>query len=220
MLPQVRVEGPPSVPRLSRGAGPVEWPDSDTQALGRPSGGCKRYRPYMRRGDRTQGRPPYEAVFTTPPSTILGALVEWLVTVVLFSAFALGGPVVAPLLGKAGNFKPVVSFGKGELLGLALAIFAAAAARCLSLRSNVALRGLSTAGLVLVSVAIALVWTDGYRLQTHESHELALPGGHVLGVSWVLLGLALLCGAAAEVAYSLSLRRAAVKAPGGSYYGP
>jgi hypothetical protein len=144
--------------------------------------------------------------------TVGGALIAWLCTVVLFSALALAGPFFAPL-GHSGKLDTAASFGKGELLGFGLAVFAAALSRWIvhDARSNVVLQSLSGAGLVLVAIAIALVWVDAYQVQIGDSKALFFPAARVVLASWVLVGMALLCGAATEIVYVLGLRPPAVK---------
>jgi len=152
-----------------------------------------------------------EATVKKAPS-VGGALIAWLCTVVLFSALVLTGPFFAPLA-HTGKIDITASFGKGELLGFGLAVFAAALSRWVvhDARSNVVLQGLSAAGLVLVAIAIALVWLDAYEVQIGDSKTLFMPASRVVTASWVLVGIALLSGAATEVAYALGLRPPAVK---------
>lgn len=154
---------------------------------------------------------PYEAEVTTAPS-IREALVAWFFTVVLFSAVALAGPVFAPLV-HTGRLDPNVAFGKGEILGLGLAVFAAALSRWVvrGPQSSVPLRSLSTLGLILVAIAIALVWLDSYQVDTGQSKALFFPQSRVFTASWILLVASLLCGVATEVKYARSLQRPAVK---------
>src|SRR5450759_2650074 len=148
----------------------------------------------------------------TKVPSIHGALLAWLFTVVLLSALALAGPLFVPLA-HTGRVDTSISFGKGELLGFALALFAAAVSRWIvhGARASVALLSLSIAGLALVAIAIALVWFDSYQVQTGQATELFLPVSSVVFASWILVGLAFFCGAASEIAYAYSLRPTAVK---------
>ena len=59
--------------------------------------------------------------------TVPRAIGTWLYTVVLFSALALLGPLFIPPLHN--GFSMSLSFGNGELLSFALALFAAAISR-------------------------------------------------------------------------------------------
>jgi hypothetical protein len=143
--------------------------------------------------------------------TVPEALIAWLATVVLFSAVALAGPFFAPWV-HTGHVSTTVSFGKGELLGFALAISAASLGRCVisDVRWNAVLRPISAVFMALVAAAITAVWIDDYTVYTHASKELFLPEAHVVTAGWVLVALALICGAITEAAYALSSKDSAV----------
>lgn len=141
-----------------------------------------------------------------------GAVGAWLCTVVLFSALALVGPFFVPLA-HTGKVQMAVSFGKGELLAFALAIFAAALSRWIVHEGpgNVALTSLGAAGTAVSAIAISAVWLDEYEVATQQSKGLLFSLSRVATYSWVLVIAALILGLVAEIMYALSLKPSAVK---------
>ena len=149
-----------------------------------------------------------------PVPTPCEALRVWAYTVVLVSLFSLLAPLTIPWL-HTGHFNQETSFGKGELLGFAFALFAAALSRWIVQQGdrnrNVGLMFLSIAGMLCVSLAIALLWLDAYQVQTNQTKNLFVQLPQVIQVSWGLVCASVLCGAATEVSYARSLRKTAVK---------
>jgi hypothetical protein len=150
--------------------------------------------------------PPYVGDFRKAPSP-LGALALWFVTVFIFSALAVVGPLVIPLA-HTGKANMNVSFGKGELLGFALALFAATLSRWIGHegKGRATLWSLSTLGLALAAAAIAVVWLDGYEVHIGQEKDLFIPTSSVVVGSWILVGASFVCGAIGEIMYARSLR--------------
>lgn len=149
-----------------------------------------------------------------PIPTAFEALKTWACTVVLVSIFSLLGPLFIPWL-YTGHFNQEASFGKGELLGFAFALFAAALSRWIvqegDRNRNVGLMSFSITGMLLVSLAIALLWLDAYQVQTKQTKNLFIQLPQVMQISWILVGVSVLCGAITEVSYARSLRETAVR---------
>jgi hypothetical protein len=149
-----------------------------------------------------------------PIPTAFEALKVWACLVVLFSLFSLLGPLFIPW-SHTGHFNLEASFGKGELLGFAFALFAAALSRWIvqegDRNRNVGLMSFSITGMLFVSLAIALLWLDAYQAQTKQTKNLFVQLPQVMQISWVLVGASVLCGAATEVSYARSLRETAVR---------
>jgi membrane protease YdiL (CAAX protease family) len=106
-----------------------------------------------------------------------------------------------------------VSFGKGELLGFALALFAATLSRWIAHEGTgrEMLWSLSTFGLALAAAAIAVVWLSGYQVETGQEKDLFIPTSSVVLGSWVLVVASFVIGAIGEIMYARSLRPTAVK---------
>lgn len=148
-----------------------------------------------------------------PVPTPCEALKVWAYTVVLVSLFSLLGPLAIPWL-HTGHFNQETSFGKGELLGFAFALFAAALSRWIVQEGDrsIGLMFFSIAGMLCVSFAIALVWLDAYQVQTNQTKNLFIQLPQVIQVSWGLVCASVLCGVATEVSYARrNLRETAVK---------
>jgi hypothetical protein len=137
------------------------------------------------------------------------AILTWFVTVVFFSALALIGPVVVP--GK--HFHWDTSFGKGELLGFALGLFAASLGRWivhdgprLSVH-NKALAILSWIGLATSASGIAILWNDAYRVEVGQ--EKTLHYGTSIVVEWSigLVIASVVIGVLTEVCYVRLLKK-------------
>jgi hypothetical protein len=143
------------------------------------------------------------------------ALRIWAYTVVLLSAISLLGPLCIPWL-HTDRFNQETSFGKGELLGFALALFAAALGRWLVKEGDrrIGLMVFSIAGMVIVSIMLSLLWYDAYQVETKQTADLFLQLPQVVQISWGLVGLSLFCGGATEVSYARSLQESAVKVTG------
>lgn len=159
-------------------------------------------------------RSPQAVAEIRPIPTPLEALKVWVYTVVLMSLFSLLGPLSIPWL-HTGHFNQDTSFGKGELLGFAFALFAAALSRWIvregDRNRNVGLMFCSIAGMLCVSLAIALLWFDAYQVQTNQAKDLFIQLPQVMQISWALVCASVLCGAATELSYARSLRKTAVR---------
>jgi biotin transporter BioY len=149
-----------------------------------------------------------------PVPTPFEALKVWAYTVVLVSLFSLLGPLSIPWL-HTGHFNQETSFGKGELLGFAFALFAAALSRWIVQESdrnrNIGLMFFSIAGMLCVSFVIGLLWFDAYQVQINQTKTLLVQLPQIMQVSWGLVFASVLCGAATEFSYARSLRETAVK---------
>jgi len=143
------------------------------------------------------------------------ALWVWVYTVVALSAISLLAPLGIPWL-HAGRFNQETSFGKGELLGFALALFAAALGRWLVKEGDrrIGLMVFSFAGMAIVSIMLSLLWYDAYQVETKQTADLFLQLPQVVQISWGLVGLSLLCGGATEFSYARSVQKSEVKVTG------
>ena len=143
------------------------------------------------------------------------ALRVWAYTVVALSAISLLAPVGIPWL-HTGRFNQETSFGKGELLGFALALFAAALGRWLAKEGDrrMGLMFFSFAGTTIVSIMLSLLWYDAYQVETKQTADLFFKLPQVVQVSWGLFILSLLCGGATEVSYARSVQKSQVKVKG------
>jgi hypothetical protein len=154
--------------------------------------------------------PPTAVAEISPFASVVRALWTWLWAVVVFSAVALMGPLFVPWFENSnGRFGANASFGKGELLSFCFAIFAAAVSRWIVHEGhrNVALMVISIVGMFIVASAISLLWYDTF---VHGSPTLKKQVKTVQ-ISEVLIVLSLICGAATEWVYALSLRPAFVR---------
>lgn len=144
----------------------------------------------------------YLAELLGRPPSVVNALVNWLVCVVLLSGISILLQLFfLQILGQA---TPDQAFGKGELLPLAAAVFAAAMAKRLTQRiteQDMALLGLLLFGLVATSGAITGLWLVEFKgwqgqpaIQTVED------------VSAALTAFAIVCGAWVEIGYARDFR--------------
>ena len=132
----------------------------------------------------------------------------WLGSVVTLSAFTLIGPLIIPKLDTR-HFNTKVSFGKGELLGFAFALFVAALSRWIvhEVDRNIPFMIFSIIGMVLVAITLALLWNDMYNVQKGYTKHLHFQASQVVSWSWILVGLSLVVGAFTEILYARKLAR-------------
>jgi heme/copper-type cytochrome/quinol oxidase subunit 4 len=136
------------------------------------------------------------------------ALWTWCITVVPLSLLALVGPWVIPWL-HTGQLNVKTSFGKGELIGFSFALFAAALSRWVVHEGDrkTGLMVFSILGMACVAAAIALLWFDAYQVQTGQARHSFLQVQQVVTLSWILVGMSVICGASTEIVYARSLQQ-------------
>jgi hypothetical protein len=132
----------------------------------------------------------------------VAALLWCFLTVCIFSAIALLGPILAPLL-LDHHFHWTVSFGRGELLGFALGLFAASLSRWIIHGSDHrTLQLVSCIGLAATGIAIGILWTDSFESILHATRHPWFSAQSIVAASLVLSGAAFFLGASTEVLYA------------------
>lgn len=153
-------------------------------------------------------------------ATVPEAIGIWFLWIVVLSGlFAVIAPLFIPFIHS--DFKQWNlgdSFGKGELLGAAFAILAAAASRwnAADAAGGRILRGLSIFLFGLSAIALALIWGDNYQAKIHTKPtlnpdpKLIFTSDEVFKVSLVFFAVSLAFGLLTEVLVAASRRKTAL----------